>query len=147
MVDLHEHVWPHTDFENTRFISWQIAQGREDRSGFGHAISKLIRKIGSWIRSSTHSMDIEKRRLLRAKSVPQRIVHSGLQQFIRPHILVSEGDEKWSNSPVTLLALTYCGPVTPYGIIDLGQHWLRYCNCLLLDGTKPLPEPMLTHHQ
>ena len=32
--------------------------------------------------------------------------------------------------------LTGCGLVTPYGDIDLGQHWL--------DGTKPLPEPVLT---
>ena len=27
----------------------------------------------------------------------------------------------------------------------LGQHWLRYTG-LLRDGTKPLAEPMLTHH-
>ena len=32
-----------------------------------------------------------------------------------------------------------------YGNIDLGQHWLS--NGLLPDGTKPLPEPMLTCHQ
>ena len=38
-------------------------------------------------------------------------------------------------------SLTHCGLITPYGDIDLGQHWLR------LDGTKPLPEPILTNHQ
>ena len=40
--------------------------------------------------------------------------------------------------------LTHCGLVTPYSDIDLGQHWLRYG--LLPEGTKPLPEPILTYH-
>ena len=35
--------------------------------------------------------------------------------------------------------LTHCGLLTPYGDIDLGQHWP--------DGTKPSPEPVLTYHQ
>ena len=39
--------------------------------------------------------------------------------------------------------LTQCGLVTPYGDNDVGQQWLRY-NGVLADGTKPLPEPMLT---
>ena len=34
------------------------------------------------------------------------------------------------------LGLNHCGLLTPYGEIDLGQHWP--------DGTKPLPEPVLT---
>ena len=42
--------------------------------------------------------------------------------------------------------LNHCGPVTPYGDINLGQHW-HSGNGLLPDGTKPLPEPMLTFHQ
>ena len=41
--------------------------------------------------------------------------------------------------------LTHCGHVMPYGGRDLGQHWFR-CNGLVLDGTKPLPEPMLPYH-
>ena len=36
------------------------------------------------------------------------------------------------------------GLVTPYGKIDLSYHWLG--NGLLPDGTKPLPEPMLTSY-
>ena len=32
--------------------------------------------------------------------------------------------------------------MTPYADIDLGQHLLRQW----LDGTKPLPEPMLINH-
>ena len=39
----------------------------------------------------------------------------------------------------------HCGLVTPNGDKNLGQHWPRYG--LLPDGTKPLPEPMLTYHQ
>ena len=38
--------------------------------------------------------------------------------------------------------ITHCGLVKPYGIIELGQHWLS--NGLLPDGTKPSPAPMLT---
>ena len=38
--------------------------------------------------------------------------------------------------------LTHCGLVTPYGSKDLGQHW--FINGLLHDGTKPLPELVLT---
>ena len=34
------------------------------------------------------------------------------------------------------------GLVTPYGDMHLGQHWFR-----LPDGTKLLPEPMLTHQK
>ena len=41
--------------------------------------------------------------------------------------------------------LTHCGLVMPHGIIYLHQHGSG--NGLLPDGTKPLPEPMLTHHQ
>ena len=41
--------------------------------------------------------------------------------------------------------LTHCGLVTPYGDINLGPHWLS--NGLLPDGSKPLPEPILTFHQ
>ena len=44
-----------------------------------------------------------------------------------------------------LSKLTHCGLVTPYGDRDLGQHWYRYS--LLPDGTKPLPEPILTQYQ
>ena len=35
--------------------------------------------------------------------------------------------------------------MTPYGDISLGQHCSG--NGLMPDGTKPLPEPMLTYHQ
>ena len=41
--------------------------------------------------------------------------------------------------------LTHCGPVTPCGITDLGQHWLRLC--MLLGSTKPLPKPIAVYHQ
>ena len=41
--------------------------------------------------------------------------------------------------------LTHRGLVTTYGDIDLGQHWLRQWP--VADGTKPLPDPMLTNHQ
>ena len=40
---------------------------------------------------------------------------------------------------------THCGLVTPYDDIDLVN--VGSDNGLLLDGTKPLPELMLTHHQ
>ena len=42
--------------------------------------------------------------------------------------------------------LTHCDLVTPYGDMNLGQH-IGSGNGLLPDGTKPLPEPMLTYHQ
>ena len=45
----------------------------------------------------------------------------------------------------TKCKLTLCGLVTPYGDIiwvNIGSG-----NGLLPDGTKPLPEPMLTYHQ
>ena len=35
--------------------------------------------------------------------------------------------------------------MAPYGAIDLGI--IGSGNGLLTDGTKPLPEPMLTYHQ
>ena len=38
--------------------------------------------------------------------------------------------------------LTHCGLVTPYGDIDLDQHWLWQC-LDALNGTKSLPEPLL----
>ena len=41
--------------------------------------------------------------------------------------------------------LTHCGLVAPYGdkkLVNIGSD-----NDLLPDGTKPLPEPMLTFHQ
>ena len=41
--------------------------------------------------------------------------------------------------------LTYCGLVTLYGDIDLVN--IGSSNGLLPDGTKPLPEPMMTRHQ
>ena len=41
--------------------------------------------------------------------------------------------------------LTHWGRVTPFGGIDLGQ--IGSGNGLLPDGTKPLPETMLTYHQ
>ena len=37
--------------------------------------------------------------------------------------------------------LTHCGLVTPYGAVDMGQHWLRYW---LVAPT--LSEPMLTYY-
>ena len=48
----------------------------------------------------------------------------------------------FSNQQWTIL--TDCGLVMSYGDIDLGQHW---GNGLLPNGTKSLPEPMLTDHQ
>ena len=47
-----------------------------------------------------------------------------------------------SSYPVAFL--TYCGLVTPYG----DRVLVNICsgNGLLPDGTKPLPEPMLTYH-
>ena len=56
----------------------------------------------------------------------------------------------------SILCLTHCGLVTPYGHIDLVQNWLmapsHYLNqwhqaITWTNGTKPLPEPMLTYHQ
>ena len=40
---------------------------------------------------------------------------------------------------------TCCGPVMPYGDIDLVNIALG--TGLLPDGTKPLPEPILTYHE
>ena len=40
---------------------------------------------------------------------------------------------------------THCGLVTPYGATDLGQRYSG--NGLLSDGTKLLPEPMLTYRK
>ena len=34
------------------------------------------------------------------------------------------------------------GPVTPFGAIDVGQHWFRWW----LIASKPLCEPMLTYN-
>ena len=41
--------------------------------------------------------------------------------------------------------LTHFGLVVTYGNIYWSQHWLR--QWLFADGTKPLPELMLTYHQ
>ena len=41
--------------------------------------------------------------------------------------------------------LTHCSLVTPYD--DTNYVNIGLDNGLLLDGTKPLPEPMLTYHQ
>ena len=43
--------------------------------------------------------------------------------------------------------LTHRGPLMPCGNLDLGQHWISIGsgNGLLPEGTKPLPETMLTH--
>ena len=35
--------------------------------------------------------------------------------------------------------------MTSYGDIDIGQHLTRYCDDLLLDGAKPIPESTLTY--
>ena len=43
------------------------------------------------------------------------------------------------------LYITHYGLVTPYGDMNLGQ--IGSGNGLVPDGTKPLPEPMLTYHQ
>ena len=42
--------------------------------------------------------------------------------------------------PLTLYRL-----VTPCGALEPGQHWFRYCS--VPDGTKQLPEPILTNHE
>ena len=55
--------------------------------------------------------------------------------------------EKWSkdhNSSGKLKLLTICGPLMPYGNIDLDQHWITD-NSLVPDGTKPSPGQMLTY--
>ena len=57
---------------------------------------------------------------------------------------------RWTPSEKSLfdslvMQLTHYGLVTPYGNRELGQHCSG--NGLLPDGTKPLPEPMLTCHQ
>ena len=44
-----------------------------------------------------------------------------------------------------LITLTHCGLVVQYSEINLGRHGLS--NGLLPDGTKSLPEPMLTYYQ
>ena len=44
------------------------------------------------------------------------------------------------------LVLTHCGVVTPYGDIDLCQHWfIGSGNGLLPESAKPLPELVLTY--
>ena len=43
------------------------------------------------------------------------------------------------------MILTHCDLVMSNGVKDLGKHWIRYN--LLLEGTKPLHEPILTYHQ
>ena len=50
----------------------------------------------------------------------------------------------WNKLDSTRLA-KICGLVTPYGDRDLVNIGSGYG--LLPDGTKPLPEPMLTDHQ
>ena len=47
----------------------------------------------------------------------------------------------WVDKDITAseTLLTHCGLATPYGDIDLGQHWT-----LLPDDTEPLREPMFT---
>ena len=49
---------------------------------------------------------------------------------------------------LTAFSLIHCGLMTPYGDMNLGQHWLKIGsgNGLLPDRTKSLPEPMLTYH-
>ena len=59
--------------------------------------------------------------------------------------------EKWLHATdvcamrLFIQALTHCGLMTPYG----DEIWVNIGsgNGLLPDGTKPLPEPMLTDHQ
>ena len=43
------------------------------------------------------------------------------------------------------MMLRHCGLVTPNGGIDLRLFWLKLR--LGACGTKPLPEPMLSHHE
>ena len=43
------------------------------------------------------------------------------------------------NMSLEIMLLSHWGLVTPFGDIDLVQHWP--------DGIKPLPEPMLTYHK
>ena len=53
----------------------------------------------------------------------------------------------WKDKSATLHIKTHCGLVTTYGVRYLSQHWIRTSgNGLLPDGTKPLPEAMLTYH-
>ena len=49
----------------------------------------------------------------------------------------------WTNGH--LAHLTHCGLVMPYDDIDLVN--IGSGNGLLPDGTKPLPEPVLTYHK
>ena len=48
---------------------------------------------------------------------------------------------------MSAIVITHCDLVTPYGEIDLSWTNVDSGNSLLLDDTKPLPEPMLTNHQ
>ena len=41
----------------------------------------------------------------------------------------------------SMLSLAPCGQVSPYGDVELGQHWLRLW---LVDDIKPVPEQVLT---
>ena len=61
-----------------------------------------------------------------------------------PYVMVSTSGTTAQQTDASNDELIYCSLVTPYGAIDLGQHWLRYA-----DDTKPLPEPepVLTNHQ
>ena len=69
----------------------------------------------------------------------------GVFVSIRVYMLWCLFDDFIRDSTLKLNELTHCGLLTPYGDRDLGQNWLS--NGLLPDGTKPLPEPMLTHFQ
>ena len=50
--------------------------------------------------------------------------------------------QKWTEK---YAMLTHSGLVAPYGIIELVN--IGAGNGLLPDGTKPLPEPILTNHE
>ena len=51
----------------------------------------------------------------------------------------------YSANQQTFLMLTHCGLMMPYGNKYMDQH--DSGNGLLPDGTKPLPQPMLTYHR
>ena len=70
------------------------------------------------------------------------------QTWSSPHMQITWHHEAlwWQHFPgVFFKKLTHCGLVMPYGELDLGQQGSG--NGLVPDGTKPLPEPMLTYHQ
>ena len=67
--------------------------------------------------------------------------------FLRFVLLWFYDDVLWIYALQLPLRLTHCGTVMPYD--KVAYIWVNIGSGkrLLLDGTKPLPDPKLTYHQ